>query len=281
MSAVGPGYLADYLKTNDADRYYASLVLPEGVRVPAQALFAFSNEIASVRARVTAPAPGEIRLQWWRDVLEGTAYGEVNQSPVAEALLGAIATFNLPTAPLVDLVEARRFDLYDDPMPDVPTFEGYAGATVSCLYQLIAMVENQGAPVEAADAAGHLGVAHALVGHLRAFGYNASRSQIFLPFSVLSANGVREADIFSGTSSDGLLAALAQFCEMARTHLELANSAIANLSRPLKPAFAMAGLVDKWLAGLEKGHQNPFAAPTDLADWRKIAILASWRFRKG
>ena len=93
-------------------------------------------------------------------------------------------------APLLRLIAARRFDLYDDPMPDLASFEGYAGETVSVLYQLAAMILNGGGPVETGDAAGHLGVAHALIGHLRAFGYNASQGRIFLPWSVFAANGV-------------------------------------------------------------------------------------------
>ena len=94
-------------------------------------------------------------------------------------------------------------------MPDLATFEGYAGETVSVLYQLAAMILNDGEPVETGDAAGHLGVAHALIGHLRAFGYNASRGRLFLPWSILAANGVHEQEIFEGRVSEGLLAGLA------------------------------------------------------------------------
>ncbi len=121
----------------------------------------------------------------------GEGHGAVRQNPLADALLDAIAEYGLPVPALQRLIEARRFDLYDDPMPDVPSFEGYAGETVSVLYQLGAMILNGGRPVEPGDAAGHLGVAHALIGHLRAFGYNAAQGRIFLPWSVLAANGVQ------------------------------------------------------------------------------------------
>ena len=50
----------------------------------------FSIEVGSVRDRVREPLAGEIRLQWWRDVIE--AGSEAGQgSPVAEALMKAVA----------------------------------------------------------------------------------------------------------------------------------------------------------------------------------------------
>jgi phytoene synthase len=117
-------------------------------------------------------------------------------------------------------------------MPDLVSFEGYAGETVSALYQLDAMILNGGKPVETGDAAGHLGVAHALIGHLRAFGYNASKGRIFLPWAVLAANGVNEGEVLAGEMSEGLAAALAQLAEIAGDHLAKAAAAIAQAARP-------------------------------------------------
>jgi 15-cis-phytoene synthase len=152
--------------------------------------------VASIRARVSDPAPGEIRLQWWSDALEGQGHGAVRQNPVADALLDTIERYNIPAGTLLRLIGARRFDLYDDPMPDIESFEGYAGETVSTLYQLAAMILNDGETIETGDAAGHLGVAHAMIGHLRAFGYVSSQGRIVLPWSIMAANGVREDEIF-------------------------------------------------------------------------------------
>jgi phytoene synthase len=177
------------------------------------------------------------------------------------------------------MIAARRFDLYDDPMPDLSTFEGYAGETTSALYQLAAMVLNDGRPVEAGDAAGHLGVAHALIGHLRAFGYNANKGRIFLPWSVLAANGVTEGEVFGGQTSEGLAEALSQLSEMAAEHLSKATAAIDALPRALRPAFAPVALLRAQHRAL--GFETPFQPTPDLADWRKIAALVVWRLRNG
>ena len=67
---------------------------------------------------------GEIRLQWWRDALQGEARGDVRANPVAAALDDAIVRFRLPRQALVDLIDARVFDLYDDPMPTLNDSRG-------------------------------------------------------------------------------------------------------------------------------------------------------------
>src|SRR5690606_36885904 len=138
---------AKTLRDSDRDRYLSTLVLPGDKRPAVTALLAFNADISAVRARVSNPAPGEIRLQWWNDTLTGNQHGEVRQNPLADALLDAIERFGLPNGTLLRLLGARRFDLYDDPMPDLETFEGYAGETASTLFQLAAMILNEGAPV--------------------------------------------------------------------------------------------------------------------------------------
>src|SRR5690606_13852034 len=118
---------ADTLRALDPDRYAATLVLPPRHRPAVQALYAFAADVAVIRERVSEPAPGEIRLQWWVDALEGGGHGEVRRNPVADALLTVLSDRSLPSGPLIRLLAARRFDLYGDPMPDLNQFEGYAG----------------------------------------------------------------------------------------------------------------------------------------------------------
>jgi phytoene synthase len=281
MNAESARHAADFLRGNDRDRYYASLVVKPDARSAIQALYAFNADVATIRDRAREPAPGEIRLRWWADTLEGTEHGASRANPIADALLDAIEDFRLPTGALQRLIAARRFDLYDDPMPDLASFEGYAGETVSVLYQLSAMILNSGAELPSGDAAGHLGVAHALIGHLRAFGLNASRGRLYLPLAVFTSNGVTEDEIFSGTVSEGLLAAHAQLIALAKDHLHKSSSEIAALSKPLRPAFAMIGLLQSQLRGIEAQSETPFAPPRELGDWRKIMTLALWGWRHG
>jgi 15-cis-phytoene synthase len=127
---------------------------------------------------VREPLAGEIRLQWWRDVI-GREGGQ--GSPVAEALAGAIAAHDLPVQPLLDLLEARIFDLYDDPMPSRNDLEGYCGETASAIFQLAAMILDPDAAPGMADSVGPCRLRH---GHRRAGALAArqlARGQCFVP----------------------------------------------------------------------------------------------------
>src|SRR5258705_9461991 len=119
------------VRAADKDRYLATLFAPADKRGPLHTLYAFNLEIAGVRGRVREPMAGEIRLQWWRDVLSGERSGEAAANPVAAALMKTIRRFDLPVEPLLDLIEAHSFDLYDDPMPTLPALEAYGRKTSS------------------------------------------------------------------------------------------------------------------------------------------------------
>lgn len=272
-------HAAEALRKGDRDRYLSTLVLDGEHRNAVTALYAFNADVAAIRERVSDPAPGEIRLQWWSDALEGHGHGAIRQNPVADALLDTIARYDIPAGTLLRLIGARRFDLYDDPMTDLESFEGYAGETVSTLYQLAAMILNDGETIEIGDAAGHLGVAHAMIGHLRSFGYVSSQGRIVLPWSIMAANGVTEDEIFSGTASEGVVEALGQIAELAVGHLNKAEAAIAKLPGKLKPAFAQIAVLDAQLTLCLRRSSGPFGVAPDEPDWRKIVRLAWWSWR--
>ena len=271
MTPESAAYVARSLRETDRDRYLSTLVLPPERREAINALYAFNSEVAAVSDRASEPAAGEIRLRWWADALEGRGHGDVRANPIADALLSAIDEYRLPTAALGRLIEARRFDLYHDAMPDLATFEGYAGETVSVLYQLAAMIVNGGRPVEPGDAAGHLGVAHALIGHLRAFGYNASRGRIFLPWEIFATCGIERQQVLAGQPSEGLSIAVTRLGDIARSHLDLADAAVASMPTPLRAPFAMLAVLRLQLRRLN--YESPFQSPSDISDWRKIVAL--------
>ena len=281
MSGSSFAHAAEALRQGDRDRYLSTLILTGDHRDAVTALYAFNADVASIRTRISNPAPGEIRLQWWSDALEGDGHGAVRQNPVADALLDTIERYNIPPGTLLRLIGARRFDLYDDSIPDLQSFEGYAGETVSTLYQLAAMILNEGETVEAGDAAGHLGVAHAMIGHLRSFGFVSSQGRIVLPWSIFEANGVREQEIFAGTESEGLHEALGQIAELAVDHLQKAETAIALLPGKLRPAFAPVAVLKAQLALYNRSSNGPFSPAPDDPDWRKIGRLAWWTWRNG
>src|SRR5947209_14377685 len=133
------------VRAADKDRFLTTLFASAEKRGPLFALYAFNHEIVSIRERAREPMPGEIRLQWWRDVLNGERAGEAAANPVAAAVLNTITRFHLPVSALLDLIEAHSFDLYDDPMPTMAALEGYARKTESTVFEMAArlVVDNE------------------------------------------------------------------------------------------------------------------------------------------
>src|SRR5262249_22580885 len=128
------------LRAADKDRFLTILFAPAEHRDALFALYAFNREIARVREVTREPVAGEIRLQWWSDVIGGAGGGEVAAHPVAAALLASIARYRLPPERLKALIEARRFDLYDEPMATLADLEAYADGASASLIALAAQI---------------------------------------------------------------------------------------------------------------------------------------------
>src|SRR6202789_3130105 len=134
------GFCAELVRTHDFPRYVSTLFVPTEQRRALVALYAFNVEISRVHEQVSQPLPGEMRLQWWTDMLAGTGHGGIEGNPVAAELLLAIRNGRLPVEQLSRLIEEHQFDLYNDPMPTMAALEGYIGDTSSALFSLGAAV---------------------------------------------------------------------------------------------------------------------------------------------
>jgi len=130
------------VRAADRDRFLATLFAPRERRGALFALYAFNVEIARVREVVRDPVAGEIRLQWWSDVLAGDGRGEIEAHPVASALRASVARYGLPPERLQTTISARRFDLYDEPMATLADLEAYADGASSSLIALAAQILN-------------------------------------------------------------------------------------------------------------------------------------------
>src|SRR5262245_10524339 len=139
-------HCAEIVRGADKDRFLATLFAPANRRGALFALHAFNAEVARTREMIREPMAGEIRLQWWRDALEHPGSGEARGHPVASALLDTVIRYRLPAERLIALVEARAFDLYNDPMPDLAALEAYVERTSSTLIDLaVRILDGQAA----------------------------------------------------------------------------------------------------------------------------------------
>ena len=91
MDAALANRLAASVRAADPDRYFAALFAPAALRPFLFALYAFNAEVARVAETVREPMLGAIRLEWWRETVEGAAKGAPRNHDVARGLAALFA----------------------------------------------------------------------------------------------------------------------------------------------------------------------------------------------
>ena len=262
------------VRAADKDRFLTTLFAPAERRDALFALYAFNLEIARVRELVREPVAGEIRLQWWSDVLGGTGRDEVAAHPVAAALLATITHYRLPLEPFKALIDARRFDLYDEPMAALADLEAYADGASASLIALAAQILAAGREPDIGALSHHAGLAHALAGLLAAFPVHVARGQLYIPLEILARHGADRQEAKSPPATPQLLAALAELRARGRHHLGAARELLATAAPAVMPALLPVALAGPTLARMERRGYDPFV-PVAIAPWRRLWLI--WR----
>jgi phytoene synthase len=266
-------FCADLVRSHDFARYASTLFVPAENRRALLALYAFNVEISRIRDHVSQPLPGEIRMQWWTDLLAGAGHGGVEGNPVASELSAAIRTYGLPAKPMSRLIDEHQFDLYNDPMPTLAALEGYVHETASAVFGLAARVlAPPSAEIE--HLARHAGFAEGFVQVVASLPRDAARRQIFLPLQFLQSQGSGMEEVFSGKQTPKLRAAVDQLLNEAREHLLTAEGLLAQVPARVRPAFLPLALVRRDLARMSRADNDPFV----LRARSRFSILwALWR----
>ncbi|MEH2626885.1 phytoene synthase [Bradyrhizobium sp. AZCC 1719] len=250
-------FCADLVRTHDFVRYASTLFLPQVQRRALLSIYAFNVEIFRVREQVSQPLPGEIRLQWWTDMLEGAGHGGVEGNPVAAELLQTIGEFRLPIEPLSRLIEEHQFDLYNDPMPSMAALEGYVTDTSSALFSLAAWTAAQ--PSVAIDhLSRHAGLAQGMAQVIAALPLDAARRQLFVPLQLLQQHGSGMEQVFSGKQTPQARAAIDQLIGEARNHLGTAFELLAHVPPQVRLVFLPLALVRRDLKRMSRADADPF-----------------------
>lgn len=266
-------FCADLVRTHDFPRYAATLFLPGVHRRPMLALHAFNVEISRVRDQVSQPLPGEMRLQWWTDLLAGRAHGGIEGNPVAAELMWTIRNWRLPLERLSQLIIEHEFDLYNDPMPSLSALEGYCNDTAATLFMCCSRVLVR--PTEAIDhVARHAGLAYGMIEVINRLPQDAARRQLFLPEQLLKQHGSSAAEVYAGKQTPKARAAVDELVAEAKKHLNTAISLLADIPQEARPAFLPLALVRREVRRMERRDFDPFAV---LRTPRVRMLWALWR----
>jgi phytoene synthase len=263
-------HCAALVREADHDRFLASLFAPEADRNALYALYAFNAEIARVRDAVREPLTGEIRLQWWQEVLAGERRGEEKAHPVAAALRIAVEQYGIDVQQLSALVDAHASDFYEQPFAGLQDLEAYAEKTEATVFAIAADVLG-GRSVATSAVIRHAGISYTIAGLLRNFVRNAAHGRLYVPLDLMMRHGAAPQKALGGERSDELRMAIGELRIYAQNHLDAARADFPALQESTLPAILPVASVRPLLMRLEKIADDPFRltpAPRWQRQWR-------------
>jgi phytoene synthase len=165
--------LDDLIRRVDPDRWLSSRFIGDAERrADVVTLYAFDHELARAPKVASNPLLGEIRLTWWREVLDEVYERRpVRHHPTAQALAGVVVRHGLPRAPLEAMIDGRYRELDATPMGEEETL-AWARETAGRAAEVAAQILDATTAAEGALAAGAMWAVSkrtpALVGSLAA-----------------------------------------------------------------------------------------------------------------
>ena len=262
----------------DYERYLACLFAPADRAESLFALLAANHEIARTAEAVSELTIGLIRLQWWRETLDGVAMGMPRAHEVAVALARAADRRPEILVRLGRIVDAREADLDGEPPEDLEALEAYALATAGELHASIA--EILGADPEPAA---ETGAAWGLLGLMRALPMLIITGRLPIPRSLLENNRISINKIKDKPTSVALAECVRPVVERARSRLVKARRSSGFDAPSFRPLRLLTDRAEDHAGRLQAAGFAPFdprvARETPALAWR---YAARWlRYRVG
>lgn len=264
-------YCAALVRESNRDRYLATLFAPAEKRDALFALYAFDAEISRVRDLAREPMPGEIRLHWWREMLLGERAGDAAGNPVAAAVMEGLAQQGLSSDLLADLLEAHRFDLYDQPMSDLGALRSYASRTAGAIFTFSAAILAGKPDPTITEFFAAAGDAQTIANILSLLPRHAARRQLYIPLEMLRHYQADMEDVFAMRVTPELRAILAELRLRARRSLAVVGAAGEGIPVIARPAFLALAPLRQWLLDMERLDYDPFRPP-HIPPWQ-----SQWR----
>lgn len=245
--------LLDFVRRHDPDRFLTALFAPPARRGALLALYGFNHELARAREAVREPPLALIRLQWWREVVEGAARAHEVATPLAEAL----AAGTLDRGDLLALIDAREIEA-EPRIETMADWLSYLRGTAGGLAVAAARCLGASDPETVRD----LGVAYGVAGLLRAVPALARQGRCLLPADRLGAHGLSPEGVISDLDIQALGPVLR----------ELAGEGAALLARAARPPrAALPAALPAVLARRDLARVPAPAAPRGLGD--RLAVV--------
>lgn len=256
MSELDPiVFCREMVREDDRERYDCALFAPSDVQPRLWALYAFNQEIAKTRENVSEEALGQIRLQWWRDVVQELREDKTRDHPVVQAMSGELR--NPVILDILDrLIDAREQDLYDDGPADFDALLSYADGVGGLVSEAALRLSLKSEATEPLVAGAHsVGKAWAMLGLVRAIPFHWASNRNYLPDEKGKAS-------LATTDADKMFELAAPSIEkmlnFVSAELGKLASASMNVPRSARHVFLPLALMEANVSALHQCGNNPF-----------------------
>jgi phytoene synthase len=241
------------VRRHDPDRFLTALFAPPEKRNALLTLYAFNHELARAREAVSEPPLALIRLQWWREIVEGAR----RRHEVAEPLIGAIEAGELDRAELLALIDAREIEAE----PAIDTLQAWRAYVLGNAGGLaVAAGRLLGAPDP--EVLRSAGAAYGVAGVLRNVPAHARQGRCMLPGDVLSEHGLTREQVIAAPAAAPMRAVVRR----------MIREGVGLLDRPIRlPRRALAAALPAVLASRDLRRGLPFPPRRGLGD--RLAVM--------
>ncbi len=240
-------------RDGEPERYLAALLAPADMRADLLAVAAFTAEMRRIPHLVKEPMMGEVRLQWWRETIDGFDHRAPSGHAIADALGAATRHHCLPKLVLVAMTEARAFDLYDDPMADDAAFRGYLNKTEAAPFALALQILKAEVPATLADTAGQ---AFGMTRILSLLPKSLAKGRLPLPLSLLQQTNTSVDDLLHGHTTTEAQALFAHIIRDIEAAAAAARAQSRELSKAQRTALLPLAMIPAYLRVLRRNKSE-------------------------
>ncbi|HPF46637.1 MAG: squalene/phytoene synthase family protein [Alphaproteobacteria bacterium] len=250
-------YCAKQIKKYDYDRFLITLFARADIREDLFALYSFNHEVAKIREAVSEPMLGEIRLQWWREAIEGIASENPRNHEVVLPLSDAFHRHGLSADSFIDIIDARSADIYDENPNTIADFETYLGATSGNLMKIAARISGE-RDEHALSLCYDLGMVWGLIGTIRALRFQLAQGKLSLPQDIMHQFEVRKSDLMALEGNENIKRLIRGLHQSATNYLNQISKNKKSISKDIQPLFLLSALSRSYLNMIRRAGYDPF-----------------------
>ena len=247
------------------------MLAPRAARDDLITLAAYLGDVRRISLTVSEATLGEIRLQWWRDVLSAGAQGGVSGNPIADEMVRVIARHDLSLPLVLAPLDAVSVELCGDALSDESAWLAYLdnaeGTAMHLGTRILSLPETPG-DLQAINTSGRAYAASRLTLRLPEL---LARGRWPVPSAVAALGDPRhseEADARAAVKGTG-----DALCKRALQYLDEARATMRSAPRVTNAAILPAALVPTYVKALNRPGRDALRQPAQITPLTRIFRL--------